>query len=146
MVLGADTKKIRTSDSIKLIEYTYKNYELIDLRELVKEKFEAWRQINEKRISVYKGIKQTLETTLGELKYTKYPVEKNGVDNIWADINFRDYFEAPVEENTKIGNMRIEINTTEIMDVEILVRNKINRKNILDYFVELIGKYKIINE
>lgn len=112
----------------------------------MKEKFEAWRQINEKRISVYKGIKQTLETTLGELKYTKYPVEKNGVDNIWADINFRDYFEAPVEENTKIGNMRIGINTTEIMDVEILVRNKINRKNILDYFVELIGKYKIINE
>ena len=142
MVLGADTKKIRTSDSIKLIEYTYKNYELIDMRSLVNEEFETWRQINEKRIIVYKGIKQTLETTLGELKYTKYPVQKNESDKIWIDINFRDYFEAPVEENTKIGNMKIGINSTEIMDVEILVRNKINRKNVFDYFVELIGKYK----
>lgn len=143
VVLGADTKKIRTSDSIKLIEYTYKNYELVDLKEVVKEEFEAWRKINEKRISVYKGVKQTLETTLGELKYTKYPVEKNSVDNVWADINFRDYFEAPVEENTKIGNMKIGINTTEIMDIEILVRNKINRKNVMDYFMMLIGRYKM---
>ena len=31
VVLGADTKKYRTSDSIKLIEYAYKNYEVIDL-------------------------------------------------------------------------------------------------------------------
>ena len=138
VVLGADTKKIRTSDSIKLIEYTYKNYELIDLRELVKEKFEAWRQINEKRISVYKGIKQTLETTLGELEYTKYPVEKNHVDNIWIDTYYRDYFEAPVEKNTKIGNMKIGINTTEIMDVEILVRNKINRKNVTVHIFGLL--------
>lgn len=109
----------------------------------MKEEFEAWRKINEKRISVYKGVKQTLETTLGELKYTKYPVEKNSVDNVWVDINFRDYFEAPVEENTKIGNMKIGINTTEIMDIEILVRNKINRKNVMDYFMMLIGRYKM---
>lgn len=145
VVLGADTKKIRTSDSIKLIEYTYKNYELVDLKEFVKEEFEAWRKINEKRVSIYKGVKQTLETTLGELKYTKYPVKRDKVDDIWADINFRDYFEAPVEENTKIGNMKIGINTTEIMDVEILLRNKINRKSVMDYFMELMGKYKIAN-
>lgn len=143
VVLGADTKKIRTSDSVKLIEYIYKNYELVDLKELVKDEFEAWRKINEKRISIYKGVKQTIETTLGELKYTKYPVDKDNVDNIWMDINFRDYFEAPVEENTKIGNMKIGINTTEIMDVEILVRNKINRKNVMYYFMELMRKYKI---
>lgn len=143
VVLGADTKKIRTSDSIKLIEYTYKNYELVNLKELVNEEFEAWRKMNEKRISIYKGVKQTLETILGELKYTKYPVKRDKVDDIWADINFRDYFEAPVEENTKIGNMKIGINTTEIMDVEILVRNKINRKSVMDYFMELMEKYKI---
>ena len=143
VVLGADTKKIRTSDSIKLIEYTYKNYELVDLREVVKEEFEAWRKINEKRINVYKGVKQTLVTTLGELQYTKYPIAKECANNIWADINSRDYFEAPIEENTKVGKITIGINTTRIMDVEILVRNKINRKNVMDYLMELLGKYKI---
>ena len=29
VVLGADTRKIRTQDTIKLVEYTYKNYKLI---------------------------------------------------------------------------------------------------------------------
>ena len=31
-VLGADTKKDRTQDSIKLIEYAYKNFELINIK------------------------------------------------------------------------------------------------------------------
>ena len=142
-MLGADTKKIRTSDSIKLIEYTYKNYELVDLQKIVEEEFSNWRKINEKRISIYKGVKQKLETTLGKLEYTKYPILKSEANKIWTEVNFRDYFEAPVEENTKIGNMEVGVETTKIMDVEILNRSKINRKNMLNYFVELIKKYKV---
>jgi len=144
-VLGADTKKIRTSDSIKLIEYTYKNYELIDLQELVKQEFENWEEINEKRVKVYKGVKQTIQMTLGELKYTKYPVLKEKSDDIWIDINFKDYFEAPVKEKTKIGNMKIGLGTTEIMNVEILNNHKIERKSVKGYFAELIKLFKGTN-
>lgn len=143
VVLGADTKKLRTSDSIKLIEYTYKNYELVNLQEVVEEEFQNWRKINEKRINIYKGTKKRMETYLGNLQYKYYPIEKDKVNDIWVDINYRDYFEAPLEKNKKIGNMKIGIDTTEIMNVEILNGNKINRKSIMDYFVELIGKYKI---
>ena len=35
VVLGADTKSFRTRDSIKLIEYTFKNYELTNIEERV---------------------------------------------------------------------------------------------------------------
>ena len=35
IVLGADTKKIRTTDSIKLINYTFENYETINLADLI---------------------------------------------------------------------------------------------------------------
>ena len=143
VVLGADTKKIRTSDSIKLIEYTYKNYELVDLQEFVENKFQEWKQINEKRVKVYKGKKQTVLTTLGELKYTKYPIQKNKSDDIWIDVNFKDYFEAPVKEKTKIGNMKIGLDVTEIMNVEILNSHKIERKNVMNYFVQLIKNYKL---
>lgn len=140
--MGADTKKIRTSDSIKLIEYTYKNYELINLQELVEQEFEDWKQINEKRVKVYKGVKQTMQMTLGKLKYIKYPVLKEKNDNIWIDINFKDYFEAPVKEKTKIGNMKIGLEATEIMNVEILNSHKIERKNVMNYFIELMKLLK----
>ena len=137
VVLGADTKKTRTSDSIKLIEYTYKNYELIDLEELIEKEFQEWKKINEKRIKIYKG-EEKIQTVLGKMKYTKYPIPKNKKDEIWVDINFKDYFEAPVKENFKIGKVKIGLKTTEIMDVEILNANKIERKNVMGYFIELM--------
>ena len=143
VVLGADTKKIRTSDSIKLIEYTYKNYELVDLKERIENDFEAWKKINERRIKIYKGIDKNVETMLSKIKYTKYPIQKNKTSDIWTDINYKDYFEAPIEENTKIGNIRIGLGTDVIMEVKILGRNRVNRKGIIDYFIELISKYKV---
>ena len=143
VVLGADTKKFRTSDSIKLIEYTYKNYELVNLEQIVKEEFQSWKKINEKRIRIYKGVKTKVQTTLGEINYKLYPIAKTKAKDIWIDMNFKDYFEAPVEEGTKIGKMIVGINTTEIMEVEIFNQNKIGRKRVLDYFVELILKYKM---
>ena len=141
VVLGADTKKMRTSDSIRLIEYTYKNYQLVNLEEIVEEEFKKWQKINEKRVKIYKGKVNKMDTNLGSIKYKLYPIEKNKVNDIWFDINYRDYFEAPVEENTKIGNMKIGIDTTEIMDIEILNDNKIERKGVWNYFMELITKY-----
>ena len=39
VVLGADTKNFRTRDSIKLIEYTFKNYELTNIEEIMKKEF-----------------------------------------------------------------------------------------------------------
>ena len=42
VVLGADTKKIRTTDSVKLIEYVYKNYGLVNIEEKSNEEFEKW--------------------------------------------------------------------------------------------------------
>lgn len=139
--MGADTKKIRTSDSIKLIEYTYKNYELVDLQELLEEDFADWRKINERRIKIYKGVEQNVRIVLGELKYSKFPIEKNSIDNIWTEVNFKDYFEAPVEKNTKVGELKTYLNTTEIMSTEILIREKIERKGVSDYFEELIKNY-----
>lgn len=137
VVLGADTKKQRTSDSIKLIEYTYKNYELVDLKELIEEEFESWRKINEKRIKIYKGKTTQMETILGALQYEKYPIKKEEKENIWFDINYKDYFEASVTKNTKIGKITMEIGSDKIMTIDILNKNQIERKGIWDYFVSM---------
>ena len=46
VVLGADTKNFRTKDSIKLIEYVFKEYEPVNLNTLIKEKFDTWQKEN----------------------------------------------------------------------------------------------------
>lgn len=141
VVLGADTKKIRTKDSIKLIEYAYSKYELIDIREIVEESFNNWKQINNKRIEVYKGQQRNVDLILGKLKYEKYPVLKSEKENIYVDISSIFKIEAPIEKNTKIGEIKIFLNSTEIMSVDILVDKKIERKTWLNYLRELLTIY-----
>ena len=138
MVLGADTKKIRTSDSIKLIEYTYKNYELLDLDKLVKDEYENWNKLNSNRIYVYKGKDTKAQFMLGEIKYKKYPVLKDEINNIMVDINAKYFYEAPILKNKKIGEVRVILNTREIMNTDILNKEKIERKNAINYLKQII--------
>ena len=49
IVLGADTKKDRTKDSIKLIEYAFKNYKMIDISNEINTELESWKNKNRKR-------------------------------------------------------------------------------------------------
>ena len=55
VVLGADTKKFRTEDSIKLIEYTYKNFKEIDITQTINSKFSEWKKMNENRMIIEKA-------------------------------------------------------------------------------------------
>jgi len=87
VVLGADTKKIRTKDSINLIEYTYTNYEPVNIRSMAEEEFGNWQNINQKRIHINKGVKDYPELQLSQQKYTLYLVKKDEIKNINIEIN-----------------------------------------------------------
>lgn len=138
VVLGADTKKIRTTDSIKLIEYIHKNYKVIDIEKIVNEKFNEWRDINERRISVNKGVYTNVTMRLKGLEYTKMAVKNTEVDNINVDVNCLYYLEAPVEANKKIGTLKVKIGNETIQIVDIVVETEIKRKEITDYFCQFL--------
>ena len=140
VVLGADTKKTRTYDSIKVIEYIYKNYELVDLTKIIEENFNNWMQINEKRIKIYKGKVKIAKIMLEKTKILKYPVLKSKKSNIYVDINSIFMLEAPIEENKKIGEAKIIIDTTEIERLDIIIFEKIERKTVIFYLDELLTK------
>ena len=46
LYFGCDTKKFRTSDSIKLIEYAFSNFEYLDMQKLIDSKINEWNKIN----------------------------------------------------------------------------------------------------
>lgn len=136
VVLRADTKKIRTKDSVKIIEYIYKNYEPINIENVVKEKFEEWCKINLGHIIINKAASFKLQLELSELKNKIIPVKKTEVDNIEIEINSLLFFEAPVEKQTVFGNLKI-INKNDVIEiVEVKNKDLIKRKNIKNYFVE----------
>lgn len=147
VVLGCDTKKQRTSDSTKLIEYAYKNYKRIDIEQMVKKEFENWKQINENRIYINKAKNENMELELGSIEKKVIPIKNDKQKDINFEINVIYNFEAPVEKNSKIGNIVIKNKDSVIEIVDIICANNIEKKTISDYIVEFIGNianYKFI--
>lgn len=140
VVLGADTKNIRTKDSISLIEYVYSNYELVNLEELISEEYEKWSMVNKKRISVYKGLEDSVDFKLCEYEYKIYPIKKEDIKNIQIEVeNIKTYFEAPVYINTQIAYINVKIKDTELMNIQILTSENIEKKGIKDYLLECLS-------
>ena len=139
VVLAADTKKIRTQDSIKLIEYAYKNYQMIDLEKIVEEQFEKWKQLNENRIYINKGKTDRIYLQLEELQNKKIAVKSTDIDNISVEINSLYYLEAPVTEKQVIGNLKIKIKDQTVGVLAIENKNTIEKKNIKDYFIHFLN-------
>ena len=138
VVLGADTKKYRTKDSIQLIEYAFQNYETIPIEEAITETFAYWKAQNEKRIMITKGLQDYPELMLEKVPYKIYPLKKGQKDKIKVEIENEEILEAPVPEKYEIGKMKITIEGKELFQVKIITENEIARKNIWDYFKENI--------
>ena len=139
VVLGCDTKKYRTSDSIKLIEYAFKNYTRVNIEEKVKIEFEKWKQINGKRIYISKGEKSEVSLELKEITQKEIPVKIGEENNIQVEINAIYEYEAPLEKQSKIGNILIKKDGEIIESVDIVSLERIERKNTLTYLKELIA-------
>lgn len=138
VVLGADTKKIRTADSIKLIEYAYKNYKHINIETIVKEKFNVWKSMNEKRIIVEKGKYTNVMLELSEIKNKVIPIKSDNVDNVDIEINCLYYLMAPIEKSKTVGNLKVILNGEVIEVIDILNKEEIEKKNRKDYFFEFL--------
>jgi len=141
VVLGADTKKIRTQDSIKLIEYVYKEYEIVNIETLVKTEYENWCRLNEKRITVYKGIMKRPEIYIEEEKYKTYPVKRNEIIEIESEATTK--FEAPLPANTEVGKIIVKKGETVIDEMPIRTKEAVEKKNIFMYFVEMMQILKL---
>lgn len=138
VIIGADTKKIRTSDSMKLIEYSFKNYKIINIKKKVEEQFEKWKELNEKRIIINKGKNSKVELKLEDINFEKMAVKNTQLDNITIEINSLYYLEAPIEKNRVIGNVKIMLGKDTIGVLQIYNKNEIEKKDVKSYLMEFL--------
>lgn len=100
VVLGADTKKDRTKDSIKLIEYTFSNFQMIDLKFMIEDEFDSLVDIT--KFNIVKGISNNLKIDLEKNNITLYPVHKEDIKDVKVETKLNTELFAPVQENTKL--------------------------------------------
>lgn len=130
VVLGADTKKYRGSDTIKLVNYIAKNYRIENLESYLQDEYKRWKELNENRIYIDKS-ETKIKTALKDLPIKSIITNKN----INVEITSLSYLEAPIEENTRIGTVTIKNGENIIEEIEIVTREKVKRKNPIDYLI-----------
>lgn len=141
VVLGCDTKKLRSQDSIKLIEYTFNTYEMFDIEKYVYQIFDNWKLTNQDKITINKAKTNNLELKIKDFNYKLVPVKKSYIKNILSSIDCKYTIDSPINNNTNIGNLFVKIDEDKILCFEIININIINRKKYSDYYLDLISNF-----
>ena len=143
VVLGCDTKKNRTQDSIKLLIYILNNFSVINVKEIVYQNFNEWARNHTNSFTINKGISQSLDLYLNEsdFKFSKMAIDNANLEKISTNISFRSYFEAPVNSNETIGNIQFLVDNTEIFNINFYNSNYIERKNLYCYLTYILKNY-----
>lgn len=138
VVLGADTKKDRTNDSVKLIEYAYANYEIYNLEDIINEKYDEWKKINERRICVIKGKVENITTKLEEIDNYYFPIKKLDKEKINVKIFNLSEINAPVQKDAYIGKLCVYNNNEKILELTISADKDVKKLEFIDYLKSFI--------
>lgn len=136
IVLGAGTKSQRTKDSIHLINYVYKNFEMYDFTEFVANSFKNFIDSPSSNITIHKTLKKP-EFELSKINFL-LPIQKINIDNFKSSIYTLNYIDSPIYKDSKIGVLQVYVNNVPILSVDINAKNNISKTGILEYFVYIL--------
>lgn len=146
VVLGADTKNFRTTDSIKLINYVFENFKIVNIKELIDDEFEKWKKANNTFI-INKGKTQNLQIELKNNETTyNIPIKKDLIKSLSISIDCQTNFEAPVYNNIEIGNLQVSIEDKNLINCKIYTSSAIEKKSTTSYLIYFIKEFPKIIE
>lgn len=131
IVMGCDTRKQRTEESIKLINYGYNEFLEVDLFEKMIKSFEirVEKSCNEKYILKINGNKKTI-------------LDKNDVNNLSYKYEFYRRVKAPLSKEEIVGKICILLDGDVIDELLIKLPEDIKRKATKEYFYDIMKLHK----
>ena len=143
VVLGADTKKFRTQDSIKLLNYALNNFTYVDINKIIEDEFNKWVENNNEYFDVYKGISNNLSLSCPKLQYDKIPVKIDQIDKINISINCNGKLIAPIYKNYVVGTLTVLVDDKILYSLDICSECCINKKDMIDYLKTFFKDFSI---
>ncbi len=130
VVFGEPTSSSRLTDTIKLLDYCFKNYSLVDLRDLYVPKF---------KIDIKKGKKNKLTP-----KYENsliLPLTDNEKNSITIKKSYSTELVAPISNNQIVGKIDFMLNDVLLGSIKLLSNEQIARLNYKDYYNIILGNF-----
>lgn len=147
VVLGCDTKNFRSSDSKKLIEYSFSNFEYVNIKDILNKDLDKWKLENNNYFYIEKGISSNLDIKLSNIDTSIIPLKKDEISSIKTEFNINKNLSAPITLNDKIGDFRIHTNSRTILEGDILSNQDIKKKNVFYYLNDFFKNYSnILND
>ena len=145
IVLGCDTKKDRTRDSIKLLNYIFNNFKMVNIESIIDNNFEEWYLLHTNSFTINKGTSQILKLSLDKnsIPFSYMAVETSKINEINTYISFNSFYQAPIFSGTPVGTMNFQIGQNCYFSVNIINKNTIYKKNIFNYLFLLIKNFPV---
>lgn len=131
VVLGADTKNIRTKDSCNIINYIFKNYAYIDLSNTINEAFKEYLHYN----------KYVLEktTTKPELYIEldnnyEFPINTQKNNKFSTKVYIQNKFSFRTLKDSKVGTLYLYNEDNLLCEIDIKLKNELIKNSWKFYF------------
>ena len=139
VIIQADTKKIRTNDSVKLINYIFNNYEKINIEDMINEEFQNWKNMNKKRIYIKRSKSTDLNIKKSNISNKEIIIKKSKITDVRIKINAIFEYEAPVKQKTKMGEIQVFIEGELFETIDIFLENEVRAKEYYDYIMDCLS-------
>jgi D-alanyl-D-alanine carboxypeptidase (penicillin-binding protein 5/6) len=122
VVLGSNTRYERAADSTKILNYTFNNYQLMDLNKSIK---------IETTLKIKKGREDILKLTNNEPMI--FPLRQDEISQLTLSYDLPSLVTAPLKKGTKLGTATYSIGNYNCMSIDLFAPRDVNKKNVLDY-------------
>lgn len=127
VVLGAASEAKREQEMTTLLNYGYKNFDLVNISRL----------LEDKKATVYKGKKSQVGITISEPIIT---VPKSIDKNVSLGIQTRE-LEAPVQEGSQVGVLSIYVQDQLSKQVPLLAAEDVARGNWFQVMWDTVKRF-----
>ena len=141
VVLGADTKSIRTKDSKNLINYIFDNYDYIDISKIIDKSFSNY-------INYFSNLYKLEKTStipsilLERLDNYQFPLLKEELPNIKTKIYTITNFNSSISAGNVVGKIEVYNQETLLCSTNIILENRLIPNNWMFYFSKILSNYK----
>ena len=137
VVLGADTKKIRTQDSSNLIKYVFGTYKYVNVQNTIESAFNDYIHYFNKHVILEKT------TIIPKLKLQKldnydFPLKTNGDVKLHTKIYMINKFSPNILTNSKVGTLQLYNNNELLCKTDIILENTLSKNSWSYYFHNIL--------
>ena len=141
VVLGANTKKIRTSDSSNLIEYIFKEYSYVNTYPIIENNFKKYKEILKNQIILEKTSDIPDINILQSTKNYELPLKSKDLQNLSTKIYTITKFSSDIKKDEKIGVLTLYNKDTPLYSLDIILANTLKSNSLKYYYTYILKNY-----